>query len=181
MNDTVAAPADSGAVPPPSEEPTQEPVATSTSSAAHDQAVAIDDLLDLSGPSRNALRDAITQVLHCDRVAKAIKTLQKVADERGRQLARAKDLTVDALDGGQELKQSLIAAFSASQRADTSYLKWAKRFAQAGCAGRTVGDPAYDAGNAASVDATANKAAFVARWNSIAEQESLPTRTEEEI
>lgn len=113
VNDTVAAPADSGAVPPPSEEPTEEPVATPTSSAAHDQAVAIDDLLDLSGPSRNALRDAITQVLHCDRVAKAIKTLQKVADERGRQLTRAKDLTVDALDDGQELKQSLIAAFSA--------------------------------------------------------------------
>ncbi|MGW5263864.1 hypothetical protein ACWEQG_23075 [Microbispora sp. NPDC004025] len=95
--------------------------------------------------------------------------------------ARAKSLDVDDLVNGQGLRETLVAALSASHRADSAYLTWARRYKAAHCRGRTVGDPAYDAGNAASVKATAAKRRFLVIWNPIAVREGLPTRQEDEI
>ena len=143
--------------------------------------MAINGLLDQSKPSRGALGRAIAQVSRCKQVGKGISAMQRVTDQRGEQVALAEKLAVDALDGGEALKQSLVDALSASHRADKGYLKWAKRFKASGCGGPTVGDSAYDAGNAASEDATVAKADFVAQWSPIAQREDLPTRTEDEI
>ncbi|WP_405145072.1 hypothetical protein OG589_44795 [Sphaerisporangium sp. NBC_01403] len=164
------------------------PVPSQTSSAgpqgspaAHGQAVDINNLLNQSEPSRGKLRHALGQVLRCSKVSQAISSMHQVTDQRAEQLKHAKELKVDALNSGEELKLALVDALSASYRADEAYLKWAKRYKSHRCSGPTVGDSAYDAGNVASKDATAAKANFVAMWNSIAQQEGLPDRTEDEI
>ncbi|MFI7534907.1 hypothetical protein [Streptosporangium sp. NPDC049376] len=157
------------------------PPTPSPTSVAHEQAVTVDEILALSEPSRGALRRGIGQVLACTEAEQGIRTIRQVTHERKEQLERAEGLALDALDGGDELKSTLMNALSASHRADKSYLKWAKRFEAGGCQGATVGDPLYDAGNAASATASRAKAEFVALWNSIARREGLPTRSSDEI
>ncbi|MGV9380035.1 hypothetical protein ACWDRB_29735 [Nonomuraea sp. NPDC003707] len=159
------------------------PVASTTpaSSDAHYQAVAIDDLLELSEPSRGALRDALSQMLRCSKTGAAIAAIEQVTKQRGKQANRAKSLDVSGLAKGVELKDALVQALSASHRADKAYLKWAKRYQSRGCSGKTVGDLDYDTGNSASEEATEAKSTFVGLWNPLAEQEGLPGRTKDEI
>jgi hypothetical protein len=146
--------------------------------AAHEQAVAIDRVLDESKPSRGKLQQGLSQMLHCSKTGQAIAAIQQAADHRAEQVQQAKKLKSDALEGGDELKRHLVDALMASQRADEAYLKWAKKYQAHDCSGPTAGDAYYDAGNAASVNATKAKAAFVDLWGPIAEQEGLPARSQ---
>lgn len=150
-------------------------------SAARDQATAIDQLLDLSGPSRGALGTALEQARDCATIDEGIATIQQVAQERHNQAGESANLVVDAIDNGETIKQLLIQALNASKRADMAYLRWAQRYAENGCTGAVDSDPDFDAGNAASIEATAAKAGFVAEWNPVAEREGLPTRAEFDI
>lgn len=170
----------SPAAPPPS---TASPAATGhvTRPEAGEQAQAVDGLLDESAPSRGRLGPAIAKVSRCSGVDSGIKAIEEVTRQRGEQAEQARRLDLDALPAGEELKDALVEALEASHRADKAYLKWAKRFRAGKCSGPTVGDPDYDAGNAASEEATAAKIAFVRMWNPIARQEDLAQRTEEEI
>lgn len=152
-----------------------------SSEEAREQALAIDDLLEESGPSRRRLRPAIEKVLSCSDVDTGIETIEDVTRERTEQVERAGKLSVDALPNGADIKDALVKALRASLRADKSYLRWADRFGAAGCRGRANGDPDYDAGQAASREATSAKAEFVEIWNPIAQEEGLPERTDREI
>ncbi|MFB9964816.1 hypothetical protein [Sinosporangium siamense] len=158
-----------------------EPSATTTTSTAREQALAINDILEQSKPSRGALRSALSEMLRCSNMGEAIVNIEHVTRQRGRQADEAEGLNVSALADGAELKDSLVQALSASYRADKAYLKWAKRYRSRACSGKTVGDPNYDAGNAASAQATSAKSDFVALWNPVAEQEGLLRRTNDEI
>lgn len=155
--------------------PTPSPTPT-----AHEQAVIVDEILALSEPSRGALRRGIGQVLRCDEAEQGIATIRQVTGERKKQRERAEELVLSDLDDG-ALKSTLVTALSASHRADKAYLKWAKRFEAGGCRGATVGDPAYDEGNAASATASRAKAEFVTLWNPIARREGLSARSADEI
>ncbi|MEV0827988.1 hypothetical protein [Nonomuraea rubra] len=157
------------------------PSQTLTSTAAREQALAIDDLLDESEPSRGDLARAIRTILRCSNVNSGIKSIERVTRQRAEQAAAAEELNTDALPSGQQLKSALVEALSASHRADKAYLKWAKRYKAHDCSGATVGDADYDAGNAASEKATAAKIEFVDLWNPVARQEGLAERTEAEI
>jgi hypothetical protein len=149
--------------------------------AAHEQAVAIDKVLDESKPSRGKLQQGLSQMLRCSKTDQAVAAIQRVADQRAEQLQQAKELKVDTLDGGDDLKQHLVDALAASQRADEAYLKWAKNYQAHDCSGPTTGDAAYNAGNSASAKATKAKSAFIDLWGPIAEQEGLPARSGAEI
>jgi hypothetical protein len=153
----------------------------SAGSAANEQASAVDQVIAAGKPSRGALGPALQQVRDCTSVDEGLATIRRVAQSRHDQGLRAEALTVDAIDGGESIKRLLVDALDASERADRAYLRWAQRYAGGGCAGAIEGDRDYKAGNAASAEATASKAAFVTAWNPIAEQEGLPTRREPEI
>jgi hypothetical protein len=146
--------------------------------AAHEQAVAIDKVLDESKPSRGKLQQGLSQMLHCSNPGQAIAAIQQAADHRAEQVQQAKKLKIGALEGGDELKRHLVDALVASQQADEAYLKWAKKYQAHDCSGPTAGDAYYDAGNAASENATKAKFAFVDLWGPIAEEEGLPARSQ---
>lgn len=148
---------------------------------AHTQASAIDRLIDESKPSRNAIGPALQRVRDCSAAGQGLATIRRVAESRHAQGLVAATLAVDAIDGGEAIKQHLVEALEESERADQAYARWARRYIDAGCRGATEGDRDYDAGNAASARASAAKTAFVTVWNPIAEQEGLPTRAEPEI
>lgn len=169
------------APPPSTASPAASASRTVTGPEAREQAFAIDDLLDESAPSRGRLGPAIAKVSRCSGVASGVKAIEEVTRQREEQAGQARRLNVDALPAGEELKGALVEALEASHRADKAYLKWAKRFKAGQCTGPTVGDPDFDAGNAASEEATAAKIAFVRMWNPIARQEDLAQRTEDEI
>ncbi|WP_204073151.1 hypothetical protein [Planotetraspora phitsanulokensis] len=148
------------------------------SSGAHEQAVAIDKVLDASKPSRGKLQQGLNQMRPpCSKADQGIAAIQQAADQRAQQVQQAKKLKVDALERGYTLRQRLVDALVASQRADAAYLKWAKKYQANGCTGPTTGDADYKLGNAASESATKAKSAFVELWGPIAEQEGLPART----
>ncbi|WP_283134806.1 hypothetical protein [Rhizohabitans arisaemae] len=148
-------------------------------SPGKEQALAVDELLDGSEPSRGALGPAIGRVRRCEEAGTA--TIERVTEERGEQLALAETLTVDALAGGEELKERLIRVFRSSKNADEGYLAWARRFVAGGCAGEVGADPDYRRGEDASREAVAAKRDFVELWNPIAEREGLKPRSAAEI
>ncbi|MEV7804670.1 hypothetical protein AB0O28_17155 [Microbispora sp. NPDC088329] len=160
---------------------TPEPEPGAESIPTREQAAAVDALLDQSKPSRGTLRQALSRILRCSEVAEGVEAIERVTSQRGGQAGQAEELETGALRDGDELKDALVRALTTSYRADKAYLKWAKRYRDGGCRGRTVGDSAYDAGNAASEDATAAKTEFVRLWNPIATEQGLPARSEAEI
>ncbi|WP_432922458.1 hypothetical protein ACQPZZ_24460 [Microbispora sp. CA-135349] len=153
---------------------TPEPEPDAESIPTREQAAAVDALLDQSKPSRGTLRQALSRILRCSEVAEGVEAIERVTGQRGGQAGQAEELETDALRDGDELKDALVRAPITSYRADKAYLKWAKRYRDGGCRGRTVGDSAYDAGNAASEDATAAKTEFVRLGNSAPDSRGRP-------
>ena len=168
----------------PDETSTPEETSTSeetTSATGHEQATMFDALIAAGKPSRGALGPALQEVIDCTSTEEGIATIRRVARSRHDQGVQARRLAMDAIEDGESIKRLLIDALDASERADRSYLRWAERYASGDCGGAADGDPDYDAGNAASGEATTAKAALVAAWNPIAEEEGLPTRREADI
>ncbi|RJL26478.1 hypothetical protein D5H75_26180 [Bailinhaonella thermotolerans] len=176
---SVSAPPRPGSEPPPTDQATEP--ANPPAEGAEAQASAVNDLIERSKPSRGALGPAIAQVRGCEQIDEGIKTIRRVTGERRDQAQQAKSLAVDGLTGGEELKADLVRALESSQRADERYLAWAQRFKAEGCRGQTTGDPDFDEGNRISAEATQAKNAFVRKWNAIADEHGLPTRTAAEI
>jgi hypothetical protein len=168
--------------------PSNDPSATPPGSAAsvsdgdgpvspHDQATAINALLDEMTASRTALVPAIAQASRCDGIDAAIEQLDRVKEERQNQLNAAKELKVDALPNGKELRAALTRAAGYSLDADEAFLAWAK--ANQGCSkDKTTRDEHFERGRRLSSDrASPEKKKFVSRWNRIAEEQGLPTRS----
>src|SRR5690606_38624391 len=137
---TQASPADPAAVPPdaaPTDDapndvlPTDDGTGSDAASAGPSdpeggwQASAMNGLLSDSRRSRSSIQQAVDAAVRCD--ASAVQKLKKITDARAAQLAEAGELTVDALPGGQELKDTLIEALDAARDADAGFLAWARR------------------------------------------------------
>ena len=140
--------------------------------AAHDQAVAIDGLLEEMASSRTKLGGAMQDAFRCDGLTAAVDALSQVRDERQEQLDKARALAVDALDEGAELRDTLVSAAEYSLRADEEFLAWAET--NEGCTGSTPKGEHFDRGQRISIDQAAPaKQKFAQRWNPVAEQEGL--------
>jgi hypothetical protein len=158
-----------------------EPASSGSEPVAHDQTVAIDGLLDEMASSRTKLGGAVSDAFRCDELTAALDTLNQVRDERQEQLNKARALTVDAIDEGVELRNALIRAADYSLRADEEFLAWAE--ANEGCTGtNTPKDGHFDRGEQISTDqAGPAKQEFANRWNPVAEQEGLSSRSTDDF
>jgi hypothetical protein len=147
--------------------------------AATEQATAVNDLLSESQHVRSSLGDAIDRVRRCDSSGDA--DIRQIAETRSSQLASAKDLQVDSLSHGAELKAALVAAFAASYDADSAYLAAADRYLGAGCVGLIGSDPGFQLGDTTSQTATARKVRFLELWGPIARAHDFPSRSSAKI
>jgi hypothetical protein len=144
------------------------------------QATEVNSVLDDMAGSRSELGAALQDAAQCATLAGALPTIQKVVGEREQQLAKAKDLQVDALDAGDQLKDALTRALQASLDADHAYQAWAE--GAQGCTGDTPTDADYERGNNISENqATPAKEEFLGLWTPIAQQEHQPTRDKDHI
>jgi hypothetical protein len=160
--------------------PTVAPTVTPPSTPAFDgrtQAIGVDTLLNASTSSRTSLRAALADTDNCVNAASAAATLGRVTDERSGQLARARELPVDAMPGGGTIRALLVEALTHSVAADRAFTAWASTVA----AGRCGHDANHAEAGRASTRATAAKRAFCAAWNPVAVGYGLPSRTEDEV
>ncbi|MBB5133067.1 hypothetical protein HNP84_002788 [Thermocatellispora tengchongensis] len=147
---------------------------------AAEQAQAVDEILSDSGGARAGLGPALDQVRGCEQAQAGIATIQRITDGREEQVAQVEGLVVDAIADGETLKARLSAALGASLEADRRFLAWARRQAQ-DCTSAWPQDPDYKRGLAASDRATEAKKEFLAMWNPLAREHSLPERAVHEI
>lgn len=137
---------------------------------ASGQANAVNQVLMSSATTRSELPGDLQT---CDGVSGSISTLEQIVSERENQLTQAQGLVVDALDGGDSLRASLVTALEDSLRADRAYLAWANNVQ--GCSGDAPGDSDHTEAAKADVDAGHAKDDVVSAWQPIATQFSLPT------
>lgn len=150
---------------------------TSPTPDGRTQAIGLDTLLNSSSNSRTSLRAALNDAERCVNAASAADTLRRVTDERSGQLARARELPVDAIAGGVAIRGQLVAALTHSVAADEAFTAWARNVA----AGRCGHDANYAEAGRQSSSATAAKRAFCAAWNPVASRYGLPARAEVEV
>lgn len=141
------------------------------------QAIGLDTLLNASSNSRTNLRAALNDAERCVNAASAADTLRRVTDERSGQLARARELPVDAIAGGTAIRDRLVSALTHSVAADEAFTAWARNVAT----GRCGHDANYAEAGRASSAATTAKRAFCTAWNPVAAGYGLPTRVEAEV
>ncbi len=127
--------------------------------------------------SRAELGPAISDASRCDGIEDAIAALERIRGERQDQLGKARDLQVDALDQGTEMREALTRAADYSLQADEEFLAWAQ--ANEGCTeSETPPDGNFERGQDISrTQAGPAKQEFTDLWNPVAEQEGLSTRS----
>ncbi|GAA3445241.1 hypothetical protein [Planomonospora venezuelensis] len=176
----TAAGGTSGAAPGSTEQAAGPSGRPSSADAAREQAEAMDSLLTESGEARSGLGPALDRLRSCTDTSAALATVERVTEIRREQVSRVETLAVDALDGGERVRESLAEALTASRDADEKFLAWAAR-QDADCRPGSVDDPDYRGGLSHSTEATAAKRAFLAAWNPLAVRYGLPERAEHEI
>ncbi|MFD0657621.1 hypothetical protein [Thermocatellispora tengchongensis] len=113
--------------------------------------------------------------------AGALATIREITRQREDQWERARELPVDALAGGVELRDALTEALRASYEADVGFQSWARRHLDLGCQGDPDADPDYQWALDRSGAAEAAKDRFAALWQPIADAYGLPRRTASSI
>lgn len=166
---------------PPTGGPATGPASPTLDHLALDQARAVNSLLDSSNASRTRLGTALNAVDTCGDLAAAITTLEQVGVERAQQVERGRNLAVDRLVNGPQLRDVLVEALSHSLRADQHFVAWARAVEAAGCPERAPHDDAYQSGQDASALASASKRAFVQMWNPVATSYGLAIRQETDV
>ncbi|MFF9759704.1 MULTISPECIES: hypothetical protein [Streptomyces] len=163
---SATAPASGEASPSPSVDPVRE------------QAVALDGLLADSGDSRTTVINAVADVKACRDLGRAAADLREAAGQRTQLVTDLTGLSVDKLPDHEALTTALTKAWEASASADNHYAAWADQTAgKKGCKkgqARTTGQT--QAGNRASVTATAEKKKAAELWNAIAKRYGLTER-----
>jgi len=150
---------------PPLGSPAQQTRSGSSGDAAprlNQQAGQVDTLLTEMAGTRNELGGAVTG--GCQTAA-----LERVRSQREEQLAKARNLQVDALENGPELRDALIRALEAAIESNRRYLAVAP-----GCPTES---------EVASVNERASEAkrAFIDYWRPNAERAGLDVRDADEI
>ncbi|MBW8485314.1 hypothetical protein [Actinomadura parmotrematis] len=147
--------------PTPTDEETSSPTASGDLTA---QARDVDALLGDMSSTRSALGTAVEN--GC-----STSDLQDIRSRRESQLARARDLDVDALDDGPAMRDALVQALQASLDSNQTYLDRAP-----GCP--TDSDPGVADANTRASNA---KRTFLSYWNANAAKAGLTPRTEDQI
>ncbi|MFD0330755.1 hypothetical protein ACFQZC_27595 [Streptacidiphilus monticola] len=141
----------------------------------------MDALLGRSANSRQQVINAVSAVEQCvdaNTVTAAQSALNQAAADRRALVQQASSLDVSQLPDGEQVVGQLTKAWTESANADASFAKWAGAMAAGGCTpGHAPHTGDYDQGVADSSSATADKKSFVLRWNQIANQYGLQSRT----
>lgn len=146
------------------------------------QAQGIEALLKESKVSRDQLAPALTKVDTCADVPGGVSELDKITAARTEQRDKAKQLAVDQLGTGDDLRDKLVKALDFSVQADQHYTAWAKGIQDGGgCQGTAPHGDEWQAGQAASGQATPAKRDFVKAWNTVAVQHGLASRSESDL
>lgn len=164
----------SSAPPAPTPQPSRS-VPPSSSAAASSQAAAINSLLSSSASARQSLPGAVSNVLHCTKVAGAVGQIQVVVTQRNTEVSQASTLSVSALANGTTVKSDLLTALRSSLAADSDYLTWAQHQSSKCKPGAQTS--AYQAALGADSQAATAKKTFVGVWNPVAATYGLPQET----
>jgi hypothetical protein len=157
---------------------TQQQSASPAADPAKAQAVELDKLLADSGGSRASVIRAVGNVRQCDNLGQAASDLRAAAKQRGDLVTRLGKLSVDKLPNNAELTASLTKAWQASASADNHYAAWADQVGgKRGChKGHAKPTGQTQAGDRASVTASAEKSKAAGLWNAIAQKYGLTQR-----
>jgi hypothetical protein len=161
----------SSAPPAPAPQPSRS-VPPSSSAAAASQAAAINSLLSSSASARQSLPGAVSNVLHCTKVAGAVGQIQVVVSQRNTEDSQASALSVSALANGATVKSDLLTALRSSLAADSDYLTWARHQSSKCKPGAQTS--VYQAALGADSQAATAKKTFVGVWNPVAATYGLP-------
>ncbi len=141
------------------------------------QAEVLNKILDDSVDTRRILAGALGRAGKCKTLPKAIQGFQTVAQRRQNQLRRTKELKVDKLAKGEQLRGTLSEALTASLQVDMVLLRWAQAN-QRNCHGKPKPSAAQVPGRAAQERrATSAKKQFVVLWNPVAKKTDQPQRS----
>jgi len=152
-----------------------------TSPLASQEAARVNDVLNASTGSVNALRTALNDDMRsCANPARGVAQIQQVVSQRRAEYAQAKALSVAALANGAEMKTDLTSALFYSLQADRDYLSWARQQQLSGCSPQ-AGSGAHAAARSADGQASTAKVAFVGLWNPIAPHHGFQTRSSDQI
>ncbi len=159
----------------PNVEPSSDPTAESQAPQDEEsQATTMGEMLTTTIDGRSSLPSTLG---NCATAASDLGTIQQVVADRDDQIAQARNLSVDEMESGPALQQSLVNMAQASRDADQAYANWTSDASNGHCT-----DLAQDSGivqaNQTAADA---KRDFVARWNPIAERYGLKTYTWKEL
>lgn len=156
------------------------PAATSPATPAEEdparlQAAAVDRLLEGSTAARSGLVDAIADVRMCR--TSGLSDIRTITEARRDQLAFARALRVDALDGGDAMRSALLGALSTSYQADAAFAAWGRGYVNRGCVDAVEQDTDYRRGVRLSEEADTAKTRFTDLWNPIATSFGLQERS----
>ncbi|NKZ02491.1 hypothetical protein [Actinomadura latina] len=141
------------------------------------QAAVLNKILNDSVDTRRILAGALGRAGKCKTLPQAIQGFQTVAQRRQNQLSRTKNLKVDKLAKGEQLRGTLSEALTASLQVDVVLLKWAQAN-QRNCHGKPKPSAAQVPGRAAQERrATTAKKQFVVLWNPVAKKTDQPQRS----
>src|SRR4029077_17779516 len=146
---------------------TSAPSSSSASTLASRQAAAVNNLLSSSAATLKALQGAVSEVINCTNLSRAVRQIQNVVNQRSTEYNQASALSTSALANGAAVKSGLIAALRNSLDADKEFLAWAQQQLNPGCP-PTAQSSAYNAAHNASQQAGASKRAFVQVWDPVA-------------
>jgi hypothetical protein len=142
-------------------------------SGAAQQAAAVNEILKTGKTARGHLP---TRLRTCDDVSEGVSGFEQVVRDRQQELNRSKNLKVDGLKDGSRLRQSMIAAYQSSLRADQAYLAWAREIQGRGCGGKIAPLTGhYKDAISANDKAGPAKRQVVSLWKPIADTHGLPT------
>ncbi|MGW7261860.1 hypothetical protein [Streptomyces sp. NPDC054842] len=152
--------------------------ASASADPAKEQAVALDKLLADSNDSRASVIAAVGNVRACNNLGQAATDLRAAAKQRNNLVTRLSGLKVDKLPDNADLTTALTNAWKASASADSHYAAWADQTAaRHGCRKHRARTTAQSqAGDRASVTASAQKTKAARLWNSIASTYGLTQR-----
>jgi hypothetical protein len=138
------------------------------------EAQAISNLITQSAQDRNLVANAVeTELGGCQNLSQGVSDLNQAAADRGQEFQMAQQLAVDALSNGDQLKQDLLDALSASQQADEAFARWGSSLDPNTCVVPAPQDSDFAAGGNASQQATTAKTQFIALWQAVAAQYGL--------
>ncbi|GGV20194.1 hypothetical protein GCM10010182_47540 [Actinomadura cremea] len=158
--------------------PSSTPVAQKdpVSAETKQEAAAMNQVLDASVKTRSVLGAALTRATKCKSLPQAIQGFETVAQRRQNQLKLTREMKLDQVPNGEQLRTSLSQALQASLDVDQKYLNWARQV-QPNCHGKPKPSAAQVKGTAEdNRRATTAKQKFVQLWNPVAQKTGLPKR-----